>query len=422
MSQTHDEFGVYLQKLRTKRGMTAQAVSRAVGKSDTYIGGWERYNRTVNMDILSVVVQKLGLTPSERQQLMKLAFNRNHPDVWSELTDDAQIAASNVANALAYVEHGPIDEDVLDGVSDATVPACFLLALYAISGFTEYGVDAIKWPEWVYKNKIVKRKESAHPIPKGLLSTVALPSSLEKRFVNSTLGTSINGRAMAGVYRLWLFSDLDRSMTLASAMSRYSMDWDPLLQTRLTFDFADGRADRLLNAQGVSAKVISRTCERLLIDRVWSSCSAMSESDNLRVFPHPLDSVDVMAVHAAFLAREFLDRAQWEQPVSAYVQQIIHDAAFSLRLMPKGKHLVIVAMYDMYLQLADAPRRNIDKMDALGDVYDEAESEMANMLKLVLSAKTLMKTETRSDSTVSNEQTTKTTKRAKGKAKKKRKS
>lgn len=429
MTKPCDDFGAYLQKLRAKRRVTAQAVSRAVGKSDTYIGGWERYDRTVNMDILESVIEELGLSPAERQQLQTLAFKRNYPDLQYEFTDDVKLATANVSSALHYVEHESVEVGSFEPAGDATVAGCYLLALYAISGFTDYGVDVIEWPEWVYKNKIVRQSASARPLPKGLLAKVRMAPSLEKRFARTRLATSIAGCALADVYRLWLFSDLDRSLKLAAALSRFSIDWDPLLQTMLTFDFADARADRLLNAQRVRGSVIVHTCKRLLTDRVWTSCSAISASDSRSVFPHALEAIDVMAVHAAFLAKDYLDRAQWEQPVSNYVQQIVRDAAFSLRLMPKGRHLLTVAMYAMYLQLIGTPLRDADGPMPNDDVDATAEAGLADMLKLVVSAQTLMETEAQDEPHADTEHTTRTTSRpkkrttkwTKGKAKKKRK-
>ena len=64
MTEPHDDFGAYLRKLRAARGLTSQAVSRAVGRSDTYIGGWERYGRAIKLDALGAVADKLDLSRS----------------------------------------------------------------------------------------------------------------------------------------------------------------------------------------------------------------------------------------------------------------------------------------------------------------------------------------------------------------------
>lgn len=207
-------------------------------------------------------------------------------------TDEATVATANMSGALHHIERGISDADVHEWAVDVTEAATYILALYGISGFTDYDVDFIQWPEWVYRDKIVTRPASSQPLPEGLLSKLAGPDSLQ-RSARTAFGTSLCGHKMAHVYRLWLFSDLDRCMSLAGALAQYSVDWAPLLGVRVTFDFGNGKADRLFNAQRVSAHVVTTACERLLVDHVWTSRSARRPLDSGRWFPHAREASDV---------------------------------------------------------------------------------------------------------------------------------
>ena len=237
MPKTFDEFGEYLAKLRTERRLSGQALGNAVGKSDDYIGGWERENRPINKSVLAKVGDVLGLTDIERRELFRLADLRAAPI--GDRHFYSLLAANNdpiVFRALVEVDHEWAGEPkhldairaveslreamwVIAGVGRvlATVAAAHTHILPPFSH--------VRWPKLLVQAERVPPSDPAAVVVD--LSRWDVIPALDVAEPANPWSDAFNvaslSEGMAFKYRQAVFLDLDRARQAASLLQYWSL-------------------------------------------------------------------------------------------------------------------------------------------------------------------------------------------------------
>jgi len=268
MPRTCDEFGEFLYRLRTAKGYSAKSLSLAVGKSPSYIGGWERYSRPVNKSVLQRVADELSASAWERQRLFQLADVRNSPDEAKALygTDPG----ANLVHALLSLDNYEKPEGIDAPPARSTFTASlanaagWVLALWAInSGRDDFDFESLIWPDDVYELGLVNRRKQAGDSKDRRIIDDRLRNDIDitARMGDAPLVQNSFAQAMAEAYRDWLFAHTDRALECVRCLYFWSIQRG-VNEPVLTLRFTDAADDDRFRVDGISCDVVEQVNKR----------------------------------------------------------------------------------------------------------------------------------------------------------------
>ena len=276
MRQPADQFASYLRRLRQERGWGSTTLSKAVGRSRTYLGVWERDAGAVpKRDVLDRVAEVLELSKTDRNELLRLAASRSTGSLvgYSGAVDPD----ANLLSALLEVEHDWPSEPSRPNPRSERAQLFIASAAWALAEAVATRTtilppfSAIRWPRRLSQLGIVPdlmRNPSAIPVPKELVEE-EMPFVDELTAPPTPADTYTQSLAMARIYRRLLFSDFARARQAAELLQHWSYDLSqPLAEcTTLRFRLTDIHEHHGL--KDVSCDVVSSLSRRSLACYLW---------------------------------------------------------------------------------------------------------------------------------------------------------
>lgn len=278
MKQPGDEFGTELRRLRKARGIGAVSLSGKVGRGANYVGELERnVNAIPRRDVLLRMVEKLELSGTERERLLKLADRRAAPNGAKDSFTITSDPDANLFEALLRIDHDwpskpPSPNPRSERAQLLIDAAAWVLAeIAAVESKILPPFTGIRWPEPLRRLGIVPDvawEDAFAPAPELIEEELPFVGQLTENLTPMDAYTQSIG--MARVYRRMLFNNSDATRELVSVLERWEYDRSYSLHDCISLIFRSRAHNEVYGFRDVRSPVIIDVAQRSLALVLWS--------------------------------------------------------------------------------------------------------------------------------------------------------